>query len=158
MGTVTKLRAMLCCTAELIQQLPSSHSFPSHLGHLAPFLTPSHPTQPTYIKPTAPAAQQNMYFLHLLSACPTVSRARMTQRGRKLTSYGSESLAWLEHTSSQQAAGNPETTWCCPALPEEQQPRMEEGSRANVMARVGRQGCDTRGGKLLDMTQDSMPV
>lgn len=36
----------------------------------------------------------------------------MTQRGHKLASYGSESLAWLEHTSSQQAAGhleNPES-------------------------------------------------
>lgn len=61
MGTVTKLRAKLCHTAELIQQLPSSHSFLSQLGHFAPFLTPSHPT---HIKPTAPAAQQNMYFLH----------------------------------------------------------------------------------------------
>lgn len=33
----------------------------------------------------------------------------MTQRGRKLAKYGSESLAWLEHTSSQQAVGNPES-------------------------------------------------
>lgn len=64
MGTVTKLRAMLCCTAELIQQLPSSHSFLSQLGHLAPFLTPSHPAHPMYIKPIAPGAQQNMFSIH----------------------------------------------------------------------------------------------
>lgn len=157
MGTVTKLRVMLCCTAELIQQLPSSHSFLSQLGHLAPYLTPSHPAHPTYIKSTAPAAQQNMYFLHLLSACPTVSRARMTQRGWKLTSYGSESLAWLEHTSSQQAAGNPESymVLSCSARGTAAEDR---GSRANVMASMDRYGCDTWAGGLLDMTQDSMPV
>lgn len=82
----------------------------------------------------------------------------MTQRGRKLANYGSESLAWLEHSSSQQAAGNPESYMVLSCSARGTAAKDREGSRSNVMASVGRQGCDTQPGELLDMTQDSMPA
>lgn len=64
----------------------------------------------------------------------------MTQRGHKLASYGSESLAWLEHTSSQQAAGNPKSYTVLPCSARGMAARDEGGEQTQGNGQCGQAG------------------